>query len=131
VPDLREAIVMARTGNTPAKYTARPLAGVVAPRDTLLAEDPAIPVLLGRTPTVLDAFMLRRVGDVHPELIDALVDRIARGEFDHVALMNPLDEEEFWWQHYHFGLKVVRALRASYRFVGKVDGYFLYQPVRS
>jgi hypothetical protein len=131
VPDLREAVASVRTGKTPAKYTPRPLADVVAPDDTLLAEDPGIPVLLGQTPIVLDAFMLRRLDEVQSETVDVLVARIRHGEFDHVAMINPLDEDDAWWQYYHFGLRIVRALRETYVLVGQVDGYFLYEPRRS
>jgi hypothetical protein len=131
VPDLREAISSARTGQIPPKYNPRPLAGVVRPGDTLLAEDPGIAVLLGQTPIVLDAFMLRRLGEVHPENLDVLVARIERKEFDHVAMVVPMDEDDFWWQYDHFGLRVIRALRKAYIFVGQVDGYYLYRPGHS
>jgi len=131
VPDLREVAAILRTGETLPKYNPRPLVSVVAPGDTLLAEDPGVPVLLGRTPIILDAFMLRRLDEVHPEMVDALVARIERKAFDHVALVNPLDEEEFWWHYYHFGPRIVRALRENYVLVGRVDGYYLYRPRRS
>jgi hypothetical protein len=131
VPDLREAVTTLRTGETLPKYNPRPLANVVAPGDTLLAEDPGIPVLLGQTPIILDAFMLRRLDEVQPQAVDVLVARIEHGEFDRVALIMPLDDEDFWWQYYHFGLRVVRALRHSYVLVGQVDGYYVYQPHRS
>jgi hypothetical protein len=43
-------------------------------------------------------------------------------------MINPLDEDNAWWQYYHFGLRIVRALRETYVLVGNVDGYFLYEP---
>jgi hypothetical protein len=128
VPDLREVLATARSGVVPNQYTPGPLAGVVDNPDGLLSEDPTVPLLLGGTPVVLDPFMLRRIDEVQPEAVDALVTRIERREFDHVALMRPLDEEDFWWQHYHFGLRVVEALREAYVFVDQVDGYYVYQP---
>jgi hypothetical protein len=130
VPDLREVLVMARAGETLPKYKPWPLANVVAPGDTLLTDDPTVPVLLGQTPIVLDAFMLRRLDEVQPDAVDGLVARIERGEFDHVALVTPLEEDDFWWRHYNFGLRIVGALRKSYVFVRMVDGYYLYQPRR-
>ena len=130
IPDLREAVATLRTGETLPKDSPRPLATVVGPGDTLLADDPSIPVLLGRTPIILDAFMLRRLDEVQPEAVDVLVARIERKEFDHVVMIKPLDEDDFWWRYYHFGLRVVRALRTAYVFVGKVDGYYVYQPRR-
>ncbi len=99
VPDLREAVTTLRTGETLAKYNPRPLVNVMAPGDTLLAEDPGIPVLLGQTPIILDAFMLRRLDEVQPQAVDMLVARIERGEFERVALIMPLNDEDFWWQY--------------------------------
>ena len=130
VPDLREVVAAVRTGVTLPKYNPRPLADVVDSGDTLLAEDPSIPVLLGQTPVVLDPFMLRRLGEVQPETVNRLIARIERREFDHVATINSLDDDEFWWRHYHFGMRVVRALRETYVFVGIADGYYLYEPKR-
>ena len=103
----------------------------MAPGDTLLAEDPGVAVLLGRAPIILDAFMLRRLDEAQPRMVDVLVARIEGGEFAYVALINPLDEEESWWRDYHFGLRLVTALRKSYVFARTADGYYLYQPRRS
>jgi len=128
VPDLREAKAIAQHGERSARYNPRPLAHVVAPEDTLLAEDPGLPVLLGRTPTVLDAFMLRRLDEVDPSRLDALVARIDQGAFDHVVLIVPLHEDDFWWRDYHFGPRLVRALRDRYVLAAEVDGYYVYRP---
>ncbi len=102
-----------------------------SPDATLLAEDPGIAVLLGPTPIVLDAFMLRRLADPQPRMLDALVARIEGGEITYVALILPLNGEEPWWRDYHFGFRVVAALRKSYAFARMADGYYLYQPRRS
>jgi hypothetical protein len=131
IPDLREVVASVQTGETMPKYTPRPLAGTVRPGDTLLAEDPSIPVLLGQTPIVLDAFMVRRLDEVQPQAVDVLVTRIERGEFDHVVLVMPLDDEDYWWEYYHFGHRVIGALRHAYVLVGQVDGYNVYRPRRS
>jgi xanthosine utilization system XapX-like protein len=131
VPDVREAITSAQTGRIPPAYNPRPLAETIAPDDSLLAEDPGLPVLLGQTPIVLDAFMLRRLEQLKPEAVDILIRRIERREFDHVAMIIPLDEDDFWWQYYHFGLRVVRALRDAYVLDRHVDGYYIYRPGRS
>ena len=70
----------------------------MAPGETLFAEDPGVPVLLGQTPIVLDVFMLRRLDEVRPRAVDPIVARIERGAFDHVALIMPLDDEDYWWR---------------------------------
>jgi hypothetical protein len=128
VPDLRVAASALRTGQTPPQYDPQSVARVAAPNATLLAEDPGLPVLLGRTPVVLDPFMLRRLDEVMPRAVDVLVARIERREFDRVALVIPLDEDDAWWRDYHFGPRVAGALEANYVFVGRVDRYSLYEP---
>jgi hypothetical protein len=128
VPDLREAISAVSTRSTLPKYTPRPLASVLRPGERLLAEDPGIPVLLEQTPIVLDAFMLRRLDQVEPSVVDPLLRRIEHGEFAHVVLINPVDQEDVWWEYYHFGLRIRSAIVGAYALVGNVDGYYLYQP---
>jgi hypothetical protein len=129
VPDLREAAATVRAGHALPKYDPRPLAGTIGAGDTVLSEDSAVAVLLGRTPVVLDAFMLRRLDELQPARVDGLVARIQHGEFDHVVLVVPLHGSDQWWQQYHFGPRVARALREHYVLAGEVDGYYLYRPV--
>jgi hypothetical protein len=101
IPDLREVVAYARTGETPPKCTPRPLAGTVRPGNTRPAEDPSIPVLLRQTPIVLDALMVRRLDELQPQASDGLVTRIERGEFDRVALVMPVADEDYLWEYYH------------------------------
>jgi hypothetical protein len=129
VPELREVVAAARAGAPPARYTPRPLASIVGPDDSLLSEDPSVPVLLGRRPIVLDPFMLRRLDALRPDLVDPLLARIERREFDHVVLINALEDEDEWWTLYHFGPRIAAALRSAYVRRGMVDGYYLYAPV--
>jgi hypothetical protein len=124
-PELRDAITTVRTGPMP-QYKPRPLDEIVAPGDTLLSEDPGIPILLGQAPVVLDPFMLRRFDEVQPHSVDALIARIDRAEFDYVATISELSGNDLWWQ-LHFGPRVVTALRAAYVFMGRIDGYYVYQ----
>ena len=63
------------------------LSGVIAEGETILSEDPSIPVLRGERPIVLDPYMLIAVGDQHPGWRDELVARIGRAEFDTVVLL--------------------------------------------
>jgi hypothetical protein len=130
IPDLRDVDAAVRSGETLPKYTATPLAGTIAHGETLLTEDPGLPVLLGQTPVVLDAFMLRRLAQVQPRTIDGLISRIERGEFEYLALIMPLSDEDFWWHYYHFGPRIIAALRRTYVLVSQVDGYNVYRPRR-
>jgi hypothetical protein len=93
-----------------------PLAGVVGPNDRILSEDPYIPVSRGQLPLVVDAFMLRRIGEDHPSWRDDLVVRIERRRFSKVVLVNALTRSnDWWWHNFDFGTPVAAALTANYR----------------
>jgi hypothetical protein len=110
-------------------FARRPLAGYVGPGDTILSEDPVIPVQLGQRPVVLDAFMLLRIGQKHPEWIRDLTARIARHQFSKVILTRPLeDDQRSWYETFHFGPAVFSALKANYVRSAHTQGYFIYVP---
>jgi hypothetical protein len=118
----------------PAGYPVKPLAALVGLADEILSEDPYIPLSLGRNPVVLDPFMLRRLDQVDPAAVDKLIDRIENKEFDYLAMFTPITEEgnpdanDYVWEQFHFGLRVVGAMRGAYDLEGLVDGYYLYRP---
>jgi hypothetical protein len=103
------------------------LGRVVGPRDRLLAEDPSVPVSLGRTPVVLDPWMLLRLGRSHPDWVADLAARIEHGSFDKVLLVYPLSFQA-WYREVHFGEVVSDAIRESYRLAGHREGYYVYVP---
>jgi hypothetical protein len=107
---------------------ARPLEGTVGPGETLLSEDPGIPVGLERTPIILDPFMLPRLAASRPETIDVLVASIEAKEWDLVVLIERAEGNDVWWQDYHLGPRVIEAIRRSYVFDRVVDGFFVYRP---
>jgi hypothetical protein len=127
--DLRRSIVAARGGDAPPRATAR-VAALVQPAETVLAEDPAIDVALGRRPVVMDPYMLTRLDRAHPEWVDPLIAQIAERRFALVVLLVPLDDRslDYWWNDYHFGPRIAKALRTSYRFERLVGRYYLYRP---
>jgi hypothetical protein len=43
-----------------------------------------------------------------------------------VESLEPLDRS--WWNEKHFGSEVVGAIDRAYRFAGRVEGYYLYEP---
>jgi hypothetical protein len=105
------------------------LEGLASRRSSILSEDPYVPVSLGQTPVVLDAFMFPRIGQDDPSAVDRLIDRIEAREFDLVVLVVPLrSPEQQWWSRYHFGVGVMQAIAGSYEPLGKVQGYYLYEP---
>jgi hypothetical protein len=125
VPDVRGTI-----RGDPLAYPTEPLADVVRSEDQLLAEDPYVPLSLGRKPTVLDPFMLRRLDAVEPAAVDGLIRRIEDQEFDYVVMVLRLEVNDYWWQNFHFGPRVIAALRDAYTFERVIDDYFVYLPAR-
>ena len=141
MPDLRATLA-----GQPLGYAVHPLADRVDATDAILSEDPYVPLSLGRRPVVLDPFMLLRLDQIDPGAVDVLIARIERRDFDFVVTIEPLDgsdtsdltaavgdvptEGDSWWNHYHFGLRVVGAIRRNYLFEGVVDGYYVYRPLR-
>ena len=118
-----------RTAAGTESYRPDPLAGIATPSSAILSEDPYVPVSLDQTPVVLDPFMLLRLGEERPDVTDDLVSRIEAREFDVIVLVEPLrpvDRE--WWTEQHFGIDVVRAIERTYSYVGRVQGYHVYEP---
>lgn len=130
VPDIRSTVEGASLG-----YPLHPLAHLVGPNDEILSEDPYIPLSLGRKPVVLDPFMLRRLDIVDPSAVDALIERIQHHAFDYIVTIVPLRAldgdtvaNNYWWDNFHFGFRVVDAMRRAYVPQGVVDGYYVYRP---
>jgi hypothetical protein len=124
----RAALLSVARGETASDFSARPLEGVVSQRETLLAEDPGLPISLGRRPVVLDPFMLARLEGERPEVVEALTRRVERREFDVVVLENTLAVSRFWYTEVHLGPTVSTAICRAYRRVGTVAGQVLYTP---
>jgi hypothetical protein len=124
-PAVARAIDQVRDGSVPEP--ANPLAREIRPGDTVLSEDPAVPVLLGRLPVVLDAWVLLRLEDRHPGWIAGLAARVDRREFDVIVLVQPIDSTQ-WYRRLHFGPTIAAAIRRSYCLAGQPDRYYLYRP---
>ncbi len=118
---------LAGTATDPAivKY---PLADIVTNRDAVLSEDPTIPVLLDRTPVVLDAFMFLRLEQKFPRRTRGLVRRLDRKAFTKVVLIRKLDVADDWWRTNHFGPRVVRSIDRNYRLAAHIGTYWVYEP---
>jgi hypothetical protein len=126
VPEVQDAI------DGEPSYRADPFSGVADPRTTILSEDPYVPISLGQTPVVLDAFMLLRLGKEQPGAILDLIGRIEAQEFDLVVLVVPLEPlDQPWWNELNFGPDVVRAISEAYVFAGRTQGYYVYEPRRA
>lgn len=125
--DLKEAGRIALGAASP--YRPDPLAEQVPADASLLSEDPGLPSLRGQTPVVFDPFMLNRIDRQDPRLVDDLVERIRGQEFDALVLVETLEGNDEWWGDYHFGTRVVEAMRDSYEWERTLAGYHLYRPM--
>jgi hypothetical protein len=102
----------------------------------VLAENPAIPVMNGEVPVVLDPFTLATIGARHPELIRPLVARLEAQEFDRVVLQyRPDRAPSGWfadaprgWYTSNLGTDVIRAIERSYVLIAARDRYYVYAP---
>ena len=124
VPDIRATIERGTLG-----YPVEPLRDLVRPGDEILSEDPYVPLSFGREPVVLDPFMLLRLDRVDPEAVDELIDRIEEKRFGYLVMITSLERRnDYWWNEFHFGPRVVDAMRRSYVLQGRVDSYHVYRP---
>jgi hypothetical protein len=127
---LRAAVAQAATGTTSVAQQLRPLDGIVAPTDTLLSESALVPIVLGQDPVVLDPFMLAQIDEGDPGLVDPLIERIERCEFDHVVLVGRLDDPPVpeWYRVIHLGPRISGAIARAYVPVAERGGYVVYEP---
>ncbi len=111
------------------RYSLDPLGALVRPGDTILSEDPTIPLLLGQQPLVLDAWMLRAIAERHPDWAGRLVARIDAHEFDDVILLTRLGTQpRGWYTDVDFGSAVITAIQRDYRYETTSSGYSIYVP---
>jgi hypothetical protein len=130
VTDLEQPVVgsvRALVNGSETDRPVRPLGGIVDANDSILSEDPYVPVALGQRPVVLDAWALLRLGHRHPDWVAELSGRIEEGEFDRIILVNSIDFRS-WYSSSHLGPEVAAAIRNSYQLVGVREGYYVYAP---
>ncbi|MCC7146930.1 MAG: hypothetical protein IT443_10840 [Phycisphaeraceae bacterium] len=98
--------------------------------DPILCEDPLWPVLLGRHPVVMDAFMLLRLERIHPSWGDSLIERLDQREFTFVILHDRLDNpaNRHWFTFVQFGPRVTAAIERNYQYQGVLGNYATYVP---
>jgi hypothetical protein len=106
----------------------RALAG--APPGTLLSEDPAVPILRGERPFLLDPFMLRLAAERRPGTVAPLVQRIRAGGFAAAVLLRDpfAADEDGWYARVHLGPAVVDALRERYEVAARAGRYVVLLP---
>ena len=112
--DTHDAVRVLGGGSRDASTEKFPLEGPVTREDTLLSEDPSIPVLLDQTPVVLDTFMLLRLDRDDPDRTEELLRRIEGKAFSKVVLIRELDVTDDWWRTNHFGPRMIRSIARNY-----------------
>ncbi len=132
--DTRAAAVRVIRQQPESRFNRQLMAGYIRPGENLLSEDASVPLLLGRTPIILDAFMLLRIGDAHPEWRADLVRRLNQHRFDKIVLIFKLDLKERWFIDTHFGAHIATAIACNYHLtrelLGGVFKYRIYVPGR-
>jgi hypothetical protein len=122
-------------GREENRFALEELRRVVPPNASILSEDPTVPIVLGKRPVVLDAFMLARIGRSHPEWVEMLERRLDAKEFDRVVLFHRpgfvLDGDNPFWRDTHFGAGVVEAIARNYRSAHVASGYDILVPRRA
>jgi hypothetical protein len=115
------------------RHPATPLAGLARADESLLAEDPLVPVSLGQAPVVLDLYALSRLQAARPDLLRPLVRRIENQEFTHVVLRERVEGRDYDrgddWEAFFYGKAVSAALRTHYRLERTADGYRVLVPM--
>jgi hypothetical protein len=119
-------------GREPNAYTTTPLDGVVRARDSMLSEDPVLPILRNERPLLLDGIGLRRLGERRPVLLQPLERRLDRQAFDKVVLINPLADRH-WYEEISMGPRIRAAIARNYALFARVSAppheyYWVYAP---
>jgi len=104
------------------------LSTLVPSEARVLTEDPSLAYRLGRRPEILDSFMARRIAARRPDLIEPLVARIERREYDLIILLNTIEPDSPLYTTYHLGPTISGAIIEHYRFDRLSDGWAVYTP---
>ena len=95
----------------------------------ILSEDATVPVVLGRRPVILDAYLFLRLGQRHPEWVAQLVERIDAHDFDRIFLTRRIDDStRAWYEDANLGPDVLAAITRSYRYSEEVADLAVYIP---
>ena len=131
--DMRPAVIEAARSrvqrNDPAISRVRE---ILPPGGVVLSEDPAVPVMLGELPVVLDPWTLLRIGRRGSSVIEHLAMRIEAHEFDAIVLLQAPEDTEatYWYEYQHFGPVVVDAIQRNYDRTEDAAGLKVYLPRR-
>jgi hypothetical protein len=97
----------------------------------VLSENPIIPVLTGKSPYVLDPWMLSLLRKRIPYFGDALMQQLRNRAFGVVVLFEDpeTDYGRHWYDTQHFGPGFRETLKENYRLLSVTDDQFVYVPI--
>lgn len=127
-PDVTGAL-RATVGAGRNSYATALVTSPVRTSGPILSEDPTVPILLGRKPVILDAWMLLRISRSHPAWMASLTDRISAQEFDTIVLVYPATFDG-WYREVQLGEPVAEAIKGHYRLAERAGGLYYYVPAR-
>jgi hypothetical protein len=131
VPDMRAALTHELRGKTDDRFAADALAGSPALNGCELFEDASIPLLAGKRPIVLDAFILHRLQTRRPAALALIDDRVKQRSFDRIVLARPLTDVG-WFAVLDFGSRIAQTMRDNYKFADHIESrnLWIYVPRR-
>jgi hypothetical protein len=115
----------------PAHRFERAIALIGNTHKPILAENPALPVLAGQRPYVIDSWMLRLLQEHIPRFGEPLLEGLRHQSFGAVVLSmrDPRSEEgQEWYERVDFGAGFLQTLNQSYRLASVVNEQFVYLP---
>lgn len=95
----------------------------------ILSEDPLIPILMGESPYLQDAFMFRLLKKNNPGVALHLFEKIRNRGFSAIVLNKAAGEgAKSWYRNAHFGEGFIEEVEKNYSLTDQIGGYFIYFP---
>ncbi len=96
----------------------------------ILSEDPLIPIYMGESPYLQDAFMFRLLRKNKPGVELPLFEKIRNRGFPVIVLKRrgPREEAESWYRNVDFGEGFIEEVEKNYRLSDQIGGYLIYFP---
>ena len=94
----------------------------------IISEDATLPVVLGQSFAVLDPYLLARYEHLYPEWYCEFVDRVRRGDYPLLVLLQDLHKPSPpEWYEISFGIGLKEVFLSRYRFKEKLGRFFIYE----
>jgi hypothetical protein len=131
VPDMRAALAHELRGKADDRFEADALKGSPALNGCVLFEDSSIPLLAGKRPIVLDAFILHGLQTRRPAALALIDDRVKQRSFDRIVLTRPLSDVA-WFAVLDFGSRLAQTMRRNYTLADRIESQslWIYVPSR-